>query len=485
MKSLNQNTALKIKLPTVGLVPNTTLLNINQSTAYARGNLSDINPNEWANVIVDCDFHNNTYSASINGISLVTGALLFDKLQKDFRNVMVYFDSNIAADNYVYIDDVKISDRKNKVLKFYGGTVINDTKLRIQTTMSRNKAKEYYFKYRFYLNEGFERLADVANNMSSYWLMLGEFFDGSCWAWTGPEPNYTSRVSMGIDKPAGPGAPLKFQVHHQHAKLDEPKFGPTIWTHKADVEVPVCKWVTIEIYIKQGLGSDPDNGGGKYYMYLTGEDGVRQTVFEINDSTYNENEELDGLEHAYPFKFYGNRNIFSSLESLGLDMQIYYDDFEVRTTLPMPEPVVPNPPSVVADDLNNIIIGLDLNTMEYSLSLDNGNSYGEYISEELPFLGGSKMIKVRFKAQGQTPAGEDIVLSFTPNAGDINADGYIDILDAVMAGEIIVGHLGYTPEQIARAKVSSKTELTVDISDLILLVERVVGGTEIFPVDSH
>ncbi len=117
--------------------------------------------------------------------------------------------------------------------------------------------------------------------------------------------------------------------------------------------------------------------------------------------------------------------------------------------------------------------------MEYAISTDGGATYGQYISLEIPNLGGNKVVKVRYK----NPLSAEIILYFTANFGDINADGIIDIYDVLMCVEIAAGNTGYSNEQILRANVSDKLNLTVDISDVILLIQRVVGNTAPFPID--
>lgn len=76
-------------------------------------------------------------------------------------------------------------------------------------------------------------------------------------------------------------------------------------------------------------------------------------------------------------------------------------------------PMAPKPeaPKVTAEDDINIILGIN-NTMEYSI---NGLPYVSYNADSLPDLSGSKMVKVRVKAQGMIPASDDVILNFTTN----------------------------------------------------------------------
>lgn len=72
----------------------------------------------------------------------------------------------------------------------------------------------------------------------------------------------------------------------------------------------------------------------------------------------------------------------------------------------------PAEPQVTANDLQNIIIGAD-STMEYSVN--NGDSWTTYYSENPPRFPGKVTVLVRVKADGERPAGKSKSLSFTIN----------------------------------------------------------------------
>ncbi|SEU28090.1 S-layer homology domain-containing protein [Paenibacillus sp. NFR01] len=71
----------------------------------------------------------------------------------------------------------------------------------------------------------------------------------------------------------------------------------------------------------------------------------------------------------------------------------------------------PDMPEVTADDLNNVILGLDT-SMEFAV--DNGE-YIQYNGNNAPDLSGEHTVKVRVAASGSVPAGEATVLNFTAN----------------------------------------------------------------------
>ncbi|ETT61943.1 cell wall/surface repeat protein [Paenibacillus sp. FSL R7-277] len=81
--------------------------------------------------------------------------------------------------------------------------------------------------------------------------------------------------------------------------------------------------------------------------------------------------------------------------------------------------VIPAAPEVVADDLNNTIVGLNT-SMEFSV--DDG-PFVRYDGTNLPDLSGEHAVKVRVAASGSVPAGPATALTFTTNvlipAGDL------------------------------------------------------------------
>ena len=151
VKNLSQNTFVELQLPTVNGAPLKKLIHFNGSTVTVGTSSRSIVQNEWITVSLMCDLHNNTYKAIVNGIDLGTQNQLFDSVQADFRNVKIRFNASISNGSYYYLDNVKISNTHNKVLKYYAGKVVNDTKLRIQASMlSNNNLNEIYYKYRIY-----------------------------------------------------------------------------------------------------------------------------------------------------------------------------------------------------------------------------------------------------------------------------------------------------------------------------------------------
>lgn len=75
-------------------------------------------------------------------------------------------------------------------------------------------------------------------------------------------------------------------------------------------------------------------------------------------------------------------------------------------------PTTPAAPTVIADDVNNVIVGLDA-TMEFQVG--TAATYTKYDGTNAPDLSGDKTVKIRVAAEGVNPASEDTVLTFTTN----------------------------------------------------------------------
>jgi len=94
----------------------------------------------------------------------------------------------------------------------------------------------------------------------------------------------------------------------------------------------------------------------------------------------------------------------ASVSNAGLDTTLTY-------TKNPPVPIKPSNPTVTADDINNVIIGMNT-TMEYSL---DGVTYVAYNATTNLDLSGDKTVKVRVAAEGINPASDIVTLIFTTN----------------------------------------------------------------------
>ena len=126
-------------------------------------------------------------------------------------------------------------------------------------------------------------------------------------------------------------------------------------------------------------------------------------------------------------------------------------------------PIKPAAPGVSADDVNNVITGLDLDTMEYSL--DGGKTWTQAAS---PDLSGNKLVEVRVKAEGINPASDSVPLTFTTNPEIKKIIVDEDNLGATLDG---IENIGLTPEELANT-LSIKLVLTPKLASQLTSEEK-------------
>jgi len=173
-------------------------------------------------------------------------------------------------------------------------------------------------------------------------------------------------------------------------------------------------------------------------------------------------------------------DVYFSNEIAAKENGVYVEELGVSQSAIVTVSNAPLTPDVTADDIKNQIVGFDPLTMEYAVSTDDGQTYGLYTSEALAMkysggditvLTGNKKVKVRFIDVEESA----VELTFTPDFGDVDGSGVIDIFDVLMAQSMSVGLPGFTPEQISRAIVSNKTADKPDIFDVLAIQSRSVN----------
>jgi hypothetical protein len=108
--------------------------------------------------------------------------------------------------------------------------------------------------------------------------------------------------------------------------------------------------------------------------------------------------------------FEGNQTVKVRVKAEGINPA--GEETTVSFTVNPPQPVTPAAPSVTANDVTNKLVGAGA-TMEYST--DGGSSWTTYNPDNTPTFDGNQTVKVRVKAEGINPAGEETTVSFTVN----------------------------------------------------------------------
>ena len=99
-----------------------------------------------------------------------------------------------------------------------------------------------------------------------------------------------------------------------------------VWEYtNLDYDVPIGKWMTIEINFIEG-----DACNGHFYMSITPDGESKTVVHDIQDYTYNPTDPTpDGLADFNPLKLYTSDDLVNYITDEGGLLQVYWDDFEI------------------------------------------------------------------------------------------------------------------------------------------------------------
>jgi len=214
----------------------------------------------------------------------------------------------------------------NKVLHFWLDSANvtdgqgNYIKGRIQANVYKNTGlSEIYLKVRMYLHSDFNKFktADPTND----WLTLFEFWNNGPWL----DPDNPFRITINLQKTeSGTVQNLYFGVHGQ-VRINDKKW-EYLWTEvNTDFGVPMGKWLTAEIYLKEG-----DNTNGQFKFTITPQNETAITIFDVVNYTHHPNgPDADGLSEFNPMKLYTSKGVIDYMRSQNGTLQIYWDDFEL------------------------------------------------------------------------------------------------------------------------------------------------------------
>jgi len=220
------------------------------------------------------------------------------------------------------------SDPDNTVLHYWLKNATIDsgykshTKGRIQTGFPGHlvDAVEVYSSQRLFLHEDMNLLHSYPWNGDRWWLsvILQSLWSGA--AWEGhPNP---SLISLRMYSQGGKMrlALLCQTMPEQEQIWQKTNFGYTL---------PVGEWVTLEIGYKMGNAET-----GRMVVMVTPEStGVRETVFDVTDWTYDPAADEPGgtgpvpLTYWNPQKLYTSDNVVDFIRDSGGVAQVYWDDF--------------------------------------------------------------------------------------------------------------------------------------------------------------
>jgi len=216
----------------------------------------------------------------------------------------------------------------NRVLAMENIEVVGEPHSRPQGTLAFNfdsnspdvSIHEFSVALDVFLGSGFEYLEtmSIPVGKDNYWFNIFEI-----WEHHGGNPFYNqagrSRVSVYLEKDEGANKPLYFRAASQ--KMPVAGDREIQWSsERRDVEVPLGRWFTLEVYFKAGGPED-----GRFRMSIV-DSGVETTVFDIFDTTQN-NDDSTAPSGLTAMKNYAAKKLVHELKSHGQSFTIYYDNY--------------------------------------------------------------------------------------------------------------------------------------------------------------
>ncbi len=216
----------------------------------------------------------------------------------------------------------------NHVLQFWlNEPNVNGTKGRIQANLYGNAGmKEIHQSVRLYLASDFNVVRKYPNVID--WLTIAEFWNNITWDQNVP---YGFRITLTLSKPVSTESDLYFKIEAQDCELhnDGSQTYTTLWSKtNTEASVPIGKWFTLEYYYKEGGNSD-----GKFILKVKPDDEDEKDIFNLTRITHNSYDPApDGVTEFNPMKLYTSANLINWVNSQGMTLQLFWDDFKLWTS---------------------------------------------------------------------------------------------------------------------------------------------------------
>lgn len=189
---------------------------------------------------------------------------------------------------------------------------------RIQLSVHNNNCiKEIFQTIKLKLHPDMVQFQERADRL--YWFTLFEFWNNGAWT----KEKYPFRVSINLFKEEGAGKNINFRVksdYFQNLKWKE------VWGETASsFPVTFGKWLNIELYIKEGEGTQ-----GRLYMAVTPENGTKEILFDISNTTQHPKEKCaDGFTHFELMKMYLGEEDINYMKEQKKNLVVYWDDWKL------------------------------------------------------------------------------------------------------------------------------------------------------------
>lgn len=180
--------------------------------------------------------------------------------------------------------------------------------------------KEYYQKVKVYFSPNFSVLENSGTDNIG-WIILHEFWNDPSWdaplAGGGTKPRSEARTEIGIVRKNG-------KLHYDVVSRCPVQQWPPEWKVEPTFEIPLGKWITEEIYVKEGVTD------GRFYLAVTVDNVKTVLVDKIGLTTSKVPGYVpDGQTAWNPIKFYSEGKVLDWFKNQNKTMDLYWDDLEI------------------------------------------------------------------------------------------------------------------------------------------------------------
>jgi hypothetical protein len=213
-----------------------------------------------------------------------------------------------------------------------------EIKLRIQHELNNRNApppggyaKEYFQSVRLYFSPAFEVLEQAPTDDVG-WMVMHEFWNDPH-TWEAPNGDGTFRKASparsGVEIVKRKGK-LRFGAKGRDPVMEVPAPGNNSWeVINEDFAIPLGRWMTMELYVKEG-GSAGTANPGRFYMAVTVEGKKTVIVDKVGATTSEEPGYVPDGQTAFTLmKFYSEGKVMDWFKRKGKVLELYWDDIEV------------------------------------------------------------------------------------------------------------------------------------------------------------
>ena len=202
--------------------------------------------------------------------------------------------------------------------------------------------KEYYQKARLYFSPDWVVLEEAPTDDIG-WIVMQEYWNDPQWDQPNGDGTFKKRhqARTGIEVVKRKGR-LRFGAKGRDPEMEVPRPGNNSWeVYNEDFAIPLGKWMTQEIYVKEG-GSAGTANPGRFYMAIT-VDGVKTVIVDKTGMTTSEEPGAvpDGQTAFTTMKIYTEGRVLDWFQRRGKVMDVLWDDIQIWLNR-RPESTVPS-----------------------------------------------------------------------------------------------------------------------------------------------